>query len=282
LRTVEGGYGGLAVLVLDDNDENRALSARIFANEDVRVVQAATRAEAERELIAHPGVDAVSLDICLHGNGRDKEGATLAMQIRELRPDLPIVGYSAYFEEHDLSPEERGAFTAYYHRGGDIEEISEYVDRCLDEGLEYRRRRRELFDQQLAKLVEAGQIEEREYSVLRSFSPAPSDELSIEHALTAAGYQVEVVLPSPPKGSNVIPRRPFVVWLRKIDETEEYEAEIFGQPSLYGVGGGPAVAIQNLLEVFWLLFEGLQGADLEELDGPALSLAHFFEHVLSR
>jgi len=275
-------YSGLAVLVLDDDDKNRELSARIFANEEVRVVQAATRVEAQRELIAHPGIDAISLDICLHGGGADKEGAALAMEVRELRPDLPIVGYSAYFEEHDLSPEERKAFTAYYHRGGDIEEISKYVDRCLDEGLEYRRRRRELFDQQLAKLVEAGQIEEREYAVLRSFSPAPSDELSIEHALTAAGYQVEVVLPSPPRGLNVIPRRPFVVWLRRVGETEEYEAEIFGQPSLYGVGKSPSGAIQNLLEVFWLYFEDLRAVDPEELDGPALSLAHFFEHVLTR
>lgn len=275
-------YSGLAVLVLDDDDKNRELSARIFANEEVRVVQAATRAEAQRELIAHPGIDAISLDICLHGGGDDKEGAALAMEVRELRPDLPIVGYSAYFEEHDLSPEERKAFTAYYHRGGDIEEISKYVDRCLDEGLEYRRRRRELFDQQLAKLVEAGQIEEREYAVLRSFSPASSDELSIEHALTAAGYQVEVILPNPPKGLNVIPRRPFVVWLRRVDETEEYEAEIFGQPSLYGVGRSPSEAIQNLLEVFWLYFEDLRAVDPEELDGPALSLAHFFEHVLTR
>lgn len=278
----KGDYSGLAVLVLDDDDKNRELSARIFANEEARVVEAATRSEAERELIAHPGIDAVSLDVCLHGEGSDKEGATLAMQIRELRPDLPIVGYSAYFEEHDLSPEARTAFTAYYHRAGDIEEIEEYVNRCLDEGREYRRRRREHFDQQLARLVEGGQIEEREYSVLRSFSPAPSDELSIEHALTAAGYQVEVVLPSPPRGLSVIPRRPFVVWLRQVGDSKEHEAEVFGQPSLYGVGESSAVAIQNLLEVFWLLFEDLRDVNPEELDGPALSLAHFFEHVLTR
>jgi len=280
LTEVEGDFSGLAVLLLDDSDDNRELSTKIFHNEEVRVVEAATRVEAQRELIAHPGIDAVSLDICLRGKGDDKDGAGLAVEIREMRPDLPIIGYSAYFEENDLSPEEREAFTAYYHRGGSIEEISEYVNRCLDEGLEYRRRRRELFDQQLARLNEVGQIEEREYSVLRSFSPAPSDELSIEHALVAAGYEIEVVLPSPPEQLNVIPRRPFVVWVRQGEE-QEYEAEVFGQPSLYGIGDSPALAIQNLLEVFWLFFEDLRGASPDELDGPALSLAHFFEHVLS-
>ncbi len=278
----ERDYSGLAVLILDDDDVNRGLSAEIFSNEDVRVIEAADTIQAESELIAHPGIDAVSLDVSLRGEGEDKEGASLAVRIHEARPDLPIVGYSAYFGENALSADEREAFTGYYRRGGSIKEIEAYVNRCLDEGLAYRRRRREVFEAQLARLHASGQIAEREYSVLRSFSPAASEELSIEKALTRAGYQMEVVLPSPPSGIRLIPRRPFVVWVREIGETAEYEAEVFGQPDLYGVGEGPEEAIHNLVEVFWLFVEDLAEADPKELAGPALSLAHFFEHVLSR
>jgi CheY-like chemotaxis protein len=271
----------IAVLLLDDDNESRELSAEIFATKAVRVVEAATKVDAERELISHPGIDAVSLDVSLHGGGKDKEGAELAVRIREARPDLPIVGYSAYFEEGDLSAEERDAFTAYYHRGGTTTYIGDYVDRCLDEGLRYRQRRRDIFAQQLADLSAKGQLAEREYSVLRSFSPADGEDLSIERALTGAGYQVEVVLPTPPQRARYVPRRPFVVWIRRVENSEDYEAEVFGQPSLYGVGSSSEGAVRSLIEVFWLFADELADAPQEDLIGPALSLAHFFEHVLS-
>jgi CheY-like chemotaxis protein len=274
-------YGGLAVLLLDDDDDNRQLSAQILTTKRVRVVEAANEKDAERELISHPGIDAISLDVSLRGQGKDKEGAELAVRIRKAHPELPIVGYSAHFAENQLSAEERSAFTAFYHRGGSTSDIREWVNRCLDEGLQYRRRRRERFDQQLAELKRAGQIGDREYAVLRSLSPADSDELSIERALTAAGYHVEVILPTPPKSARHVPRRPFVVWVRAVEETGEYEAEVFGQPALYGVGQSPEEAIHHLIEVFWMFVDDLVETPSEQLEGPALSLAHFFEHVLA-
>lgn len=280
--TAGEAYEGLAVLLLDDDDENRGLSAEMFALENARVVQAATVKDAERELISNPGIDVVSLDVSLRGGGRDKQGAALAVRIREARPDLPIVGYSGYISESDLSADELGAFTDYFERGGSTGDIKQYVDRCLDEGLRYRRWRREAFRAQLAELSSQGQLQEREYSILMSFSPAPGEELSVERALTEAGYHIEVILPTPPNFSAYIPRRPVVVWVRQVDDGEEYEAEMFGQPTLYGVASTAAGAMRNLLEVFWLFAAELDEADATKLDGPALSLAHFFEHVLTR
>jgi hypothetical protein len=75
---------------------------------------------------------------------------------------------------------------------------------------------------------------------------------------------------------------------------EDYEADVFGQPALYGMGNTPQNAIQNLIgmgntpqnaiqnliEVFWLFAEELAESDEQELVGPALSLAHFFDHIL--
>lgn len=278
---VEGAYEGLAVLLLDDDEDNRQLSAKIFAFENARVVQAATVQDAERELISNPGIDVVSLDISLHGGGRDKEGASLAVRIREARPDLPIVGYSAYFGEGDLSDDERGAFTEYFERGGSTQDIEKYVNHCLDEALRHRQLRRETFRRQLVELAELGQIEDREYAILMSFSPAPGEDLSVERALTEAGYQVEVILPSPPQGTRQIPRRPLVVWVRRVEDGDEFEAEVFGQPSLYGVGKDAEDALRSLLDVFWLFATQLSEQDPASFTGPALSLAHFFEHVLS-
>ena len=254
----------------------------MFSLERARVVQAATVAEAERELISNPGIDVVSLDISLTGGGRDKEGAALAVRIRQARPELPIVGYSAYFGEDDLSVDELDAFTDYFPRAGNTQDIEAYVNRCLDAALDHKKTRREQFERQLSELAERGQIEEREYSVLMSFDPAPGEELSVERALTDAGYQVEVILPSPPSRSNTIPRRPIVVWVRQIEGVDEFEAEVFGQPTLYGVGKDPDDAIGKLLDVFWLFAAELSESDDTSLTGPALSLAHFFEHVLSR
>ncbi len=279
---VPSTYSGLAVLILDDNQENREASADLFASENARPVEADSAGAAERELIAHPGIDVVSLDVSLRGGGHDREGAALAVKLRDAYPELPIIGYSEYFNEAQLSTEERDAFTEYFPRGGSMEDIDVYINHCLDAGLQFRRRRREAFHAQIEELAAAGRLEEREYSVLRSFTPSPDEELSIERALIDAGYQIEVVLPRPPKSLKRVPRRPFVVWVRKVedDEVEDYEAEVFGQPALYGMGSTPQNAIQNLLEVFWLFAEELAESDEQELVGPALSLAHFFDHIL--
>jgi CheY-like chemotaxis protein len=274
-------YRGLTVLLLDDDDENRALSAEIFETEHANVVQASTVKDAERELISHPGIDVVSLDLSLRGAGKDKEGAALALRIHAARPELPLIGYSAYFGEGDLSAEEQAAFTWYAERGGSTDEVDAYVNRCLVEARGYRDRRRRVFDEQILQLASQGQIGEREYSVLKSFSLI-EDEVSLAYTLTKAGYQVEVILPDPPTSVRRIPSRPFVVWVRRVDGGDEFEAEVFGQPALYGVGEDTKEAIRNLLEVFWLFVEELDDAEPGQLAGPALSLAHFFEHVLSR
>lgn len=282
---IDGGQQ-LAVLLLDDDDENRSLSVQLFESENMRVVEASSYSEAERELISHPGIDCVSLDVSLRGGGRDKEGAELAVRIRRAHADLPIIGYSAFFGESDLTAEERGAFTAYFERAGDTEDIDAYVDRCLEEGQAYRQRRRASFISQIEVLAKRGQLGEREHAVLRTFSLESSLEPSLERALLDAGYLVKVILPTAPDGEHPAARRPIVVWVRQIDENvepgeaAEFEAEVFGQPLLYGIGPDVDGAIQNMMDVFWLFVGDLSGTSHDELDGPALSLAHFFEHVL--
>jgi CheY-like chemotaxis protein len=142
------------LLVLDDDDENRELSHKIFSLEKARVVLAATASEAERVLQASPSVDALVIDVSLQGAGVDKAGAELARRIRADQPDLPIIGYSAYFSEDDLTAEERTAFTSYFERGGSVQEVGEWVEHCLDEAVRYRRARRETLYQQLVSVAQ--------------------------------------------------------------------------------------------------------------------------------
>lgn len=140
---------GLRVLVLDDDDLSRELSGKIFAYERADVVLTATASEAERELRSSPEIDVVSVDISLGGEGRDREGAELARRIRASRPDLPIIGYSSYFSEDELSEDERAAFTGYFSRGGSTRDIQTWVERCLGEAVQYRESRRSALYQQL-------------------------------------------------------------------------------------------------------------------------------------
>lgn len=140
---------GLRVLVVDDDDLSRELAGKIFEHEKADVVLAATASDALRELRMRPGVDVLSVDISLDGDGGDREGAELAQRIRADQPDLPIIGYSSYFSEHELSEDERAAFTGYFPRGGSTRDIESWVARCLDEAVRYRESRRVALYQQL-------------------------------------------------------------------------------------------------------------------------------------
>lgn len=159
------------VLLLDDDDLNRELSRQIFQLHDVAVVCARTVADAERELIAAPEIDVISVDVSLRGLGHDKDGAVLAQRLRAIRPDLPIIGYSSYFDENALSSPERGAFTAYFSRGGSSKDIDEYVARCLDEGARYRSRRREVWSREIAELARTDHPEDAHGLARRRFGP---------------------------------------------------------------------------------------------------------------
>lgn len=164
---------GLRLLLLDDDDLSRELSGKIFSYEQAHVIHAATVSEAERELRASPGVHLVSVDISLGGEGRDKQGAELARRIRASQPDLPIIGYSSYFSEDELSEDERAAFTGYFARGGSTSDVQSWVERCLDEAVRYRESRRGALYQQLVDAANRSAVSGAGQDFAARSEPAP-------------------------------------------------------------------------------------------------------------
>jgi signal transduction histidine kinase/HPt (histidine-containing phosphotransfer) domain-containing protein len=120
-----GGTGrlhGLRVLAAEDMEVNRFLLARILEQEDARVQFAEDGAAAVRAVQAQAGGAAASasFDIVLMDlQMPEMDGFEATRRIRQIRPDLPIIGLTA----HAL-PEER----ARCHAAGMVGHVAKPVD----------------------------------------------------------------------------------------------------------------------------------------------------------
>lgn len=82
------------VLVVDDEDVVRTVAVLLLQHAGFRVVTAATAGEA-LAVAAAEEPDAVLLDVMLP----DRGGGTVATDLRQLQPDLPIIVSSGYDEQ---------------------------------------------------------------------------------------------------------------------------------------------------------------------------------------
>ncbi|HVV57122.1 MAG TPA: response regulator [Gaiellaceae bacterium] len=84
--------GGYTVLVVDDEEAVRRVAALLLEAAGYTVLTAATADEALGLVREQPGIDAVLLDLMLP----DRSGASVAADLRRLRPAVPIVVSSGY------------------------------------------------------------------------------------------------------------------------------------------------------------------------------------------
>jgi CheY-like chemotaxis protein len=85
---------GLRVLIADDSPENRLIAERMLQREGAGVMLAGNGREALDLLAAHPdGFDLVLMDMQMPV--MDGFAATRAIRAGSLRPDLPVVAYTA-------------------------------------------------------------------------------------------------------------------------------------------------------------------------------------------
>jgi CheY-like chemotaxis protein len=80
------------VLVVDDEEAVRRVAALLLEAAGYTVLTAATADEALGLVREQPGIDAVLLDLMLP----DRSGASVAADLRRLRPAVPIVVSSGY------------------------------------------------------------------------------------------------------------------------------------------------------------------------------------------
>ena len=95
---MSSGLPGLrAVLWVDDYPENNAFEVESLDRKGVRVLQARTTDEALRIADERPDIDAVITDMGRREDGVEHPdaGIELAQQLRERRPDLPILVYAS-------------------------------------------------------------------------------------------------------------------------------------------------------------------------------------------
>lgn len=119
----------LALLVEDDETLLTA-KRELFHAVGLRTFGARSLNDASRELSRRADIDLIIVDINLDAaDASDRSGVTFARNVREARPELPVVGYSAYFSEEDLTGEERRLFRNYLPKGrmGPAELLSRFA-----------------------------------------------------------------------------------------------------------------------------------------------------------
>src|SRR5436189_164111 len=104
------------VLVVEDDPSSLQTRVDLLQSHDFVVFTATNEASAIRQVHSVPSVDLIITDINLNPKSdADKGGLSLARRVREEHATIPIVGYSAHFE--DLAPADKKAFTAYLEKG---------------------------------------------------------------------------------------------------------------------------------------------------------------------
>ena len=93
----EGLPGLSAVIWVDDFPENNAYEVDTLRRKGVRVLQAGTTSEGLRLLDSHPDTSAIITDMgrTEDGQAKDKAGIELIAQVRERRPELPVLVYAS-------------------------------------------------------------------------------------------------------------------------------------------------------------------------------------------
>jgi two-component system cell cycle sensor histidine kinase/response regulator CckA len=110
---------GRTVLVVDDEETVRRVAALLLEAAGYTVLQAGSAVEALDLVASRSTIDAVLLDVVLP----DRSGASVAADLRRLRPDMPIVVSSGYDDRtvaERVGPVERTTFLRKPYAADDL------------------------------------------------------------------------------------------------------------------------------------------------------------------
>jgi CheY-like chemotaxis protein len=252
------------VLIVEDGASQRNTKAREMEERGCVPVTVEDSDAAARELTASPGIDLVLTDIRLApSNGDDRSGVKLAHFVKSAYPEIPIVGYSAFFSAKDLSVDEFAQFDYAYNKGAEsIKEIRVNLDKCAELAFRSRRKRRSRAEVRLA--AAADQTSERILEIVRSATLAEVG--GIERVLHEAGFRLNLV--KIPSAGNI---EPLIVWVR--DHAGSVDVEVYGHSTLYVTGDSEEEALEHLIDLIQVYWEELDSQ--KELSGPARRLHDF-------
>ena len=92
------GDGGMRVLLIEDDEDNRELMAEVLEGAGYEVLTAASGTAGLRTLAEH-SVDVVVTDVGMPGMG----GLEVARAAKEIAPGVPVVVVTGYTEREDIS-----------------------------------------------------------------------------------------------------------------------------------------------------------------------------------
>ena len=93
-----GTVGGVRVLLVEDDDDNRELMSEVLEAAGHRVLSAATGAAGLRTL-AEESIDVVVTDVGMPGMG----GLEVARAAKEIAPTVPVVVVTGYADREDIA-----------------------------------------------------------------------------------------------------------------------------------------------------------------------------------
>ncbi|MGO9956936.1 MAG: response regulator [Solirubrobacteraceae bacterium] len=130
------------ILIVDDNLSSLRNRAEMFSESGITVREATSVEEALAVVSREPQtLDLAILDINLTGDPLDKSGIALAERLRAQLPDVPLVAYTGYYSEDELTPHLRAVFTHWVVKGSlDLSSLDEFVDRCATLARRHRER----------------------------------------------------------------------------------------------------------------------------------------------
>lgn len=270
LSAVESrGASEPVVLIVEDLADQRMDKAREMVERGCVPITVEGTDAAARELTASPGIDLVLTDIHLvPRRSGDKSGVELARFVRTDHPDIPIVGYSAYFSEKELPDEDLELFDYAYGKGqSTVSEIKVIMDTCGELAFKSRQQRKSRAEELLADQPE--DQSELVLEIVRSASLAEVE--GVEQVLHRAGFQLKLV--TIPAAGNP---KPLIVWVR--EQGGCVDVEVYGHAGLYVTGESEEEAFEHLIDLIQLYWEELENRN-EELSGPARKLYDFLAEL---
>lgn len=270
------------VLLVEDDEEQLEWRVREFSEAGCMTIGVASHDDAVRELRAGPAVDLVITDIRLTTHDEDddleadKSGVALARYVQRTYVDLPVTGYSAYFEDRDLVDEKDAfdrLFDHVWKKGEqDYREFDEMISYCRRRAVAHRLSRRKTAFDVHAALRRRHEIQHPDVDLMRELHPA-AEPAPVESVLREAGYRLKLV-----EARSTDLSQPIIVWL--LDVGGKVDAEVYGQPALYAHGATDEEAIVGLIDLMRLYAAELATTQPDEAAGPMISLTDFLRRTM--
>lgn len=271
------------VLVVDDKKTNLRRQRELFELFGFHTIGASNEEEAYREVMSTPAIDMLFTDANLHpgkdGIDEDTSGVDLAREIRRRREKIPIVVFSAIFDEDKLPQDgDDPNFRCLPRKDYKVDQWEERMAEYLKFAGEYRESRRDDGPAALARIRKKYNIRDIDVEVLRKFVPDEGSEPeSADAILKKLGYELHLVHAGSKRpteaGDEAIIANPILFWIRK--ESEHYVAELYEHPAIYMHAPTKKEAVQQAL----LLMDGYLNDLREDEDTNSDELQSLLDYL---